>query len=104
LIGLLKPEESEEVVVAACQKLVVVFQKFPHLKSDLISHHGIIPFMDMLEINNSRVVHAVLQVLNQIIQDNADLLENACFVGMVISVSGYDSVSLHKVLGTKIVM
>jgi len=51
-----------------------------------------------------QVVHAVLQVLNQIIQDNADLLENACFVGMVISVSGYDSVSLHKVLGTKIVM
>ncbi len=51
-----------------------------------------------------QVVHAVLQVLNQIIQDNADLLENACFVGMVISVSGYDSVLLHKVLATKIVM
>jgi hypothetical protein len=47
--------ESKKVVVSAYQKLVVVFKKFPHLKSDIFSDHGIIPFMDMLEISNSQI-------------------------------------------------
>jgi hypothetical protein len=47
--------ESKEVVVLTYQKLVIVFQKFPHLKLDLTSDHGTIPFMDMLEINNNQV-------------------------------------------------
>jgi hypothetical protein len=44
--------ESKEVVVLAYQKLVVIFQKFPNLKLDITNDHGIILFMDMLDINN----------------------------------------------------
>jgi len=42
-------------MVSVYQILVATFQKFPHLKLDLTGHHGIIPFMDMLEIDNSQV-------------------------------------------------
>ncbi len=42
------------------------------------------------------VVHAVFHVLNQIIQDNVDLLENALFIAMVISFPSYDSNLLHN--------
>jgi hypothetical protein len=42
------------------------------------------------------VVHAVFQVLNQIIQDNVDLLENAIFIAMVISFPSFDSNLLHN--------
>jgi hypothetical protein len=44
-----------EVVVSTYQKLVGIFQNFPHLKSNLTNQHGIIFFMDMLEINNSQI-------------------------------------------------
>jgi hypothetical protein len=36
-------------------KIGCCISKFPHLKLDLTGHHGIIPFMDMLNINNSQV-------------------------------------------------
>jgi hypothetical protein len=43
------------------------------------------------------VIHAMFQVLNQIIQDSVDLLENCMnFIAMVISFFGYDSNLLHN--------
>ncbi len=42
------------------------------------------------------VVHAMFQVLNQIIQDNVDLLENALFIAKVIFFPSYDSNLLHN--------
>ncbi len=38
----------------------------------------------------------MFQVLNKTIQDNASLLENACFVVMVVYFLGYDSYLLHN--------
>lgn len=55
LMGLLKPEEQDEVVISACQKLVLILREFPNRKSHLISHHGLIPLMDMLETNSNKV-------------------------------------------------
>lgn len=54
-MGLLKPEEQDEVVISACQKLVLILREFPNRKSHLISHHGLIPLMDMLETNSNKV-------------------------------------------------
>ncbi len=42
------------------------------------------------------VINAMFQVLNKTIQDNASLLENACFVVMVVYFLGYDSYLLHN--------
>ncbi|KAG6553054.1 hypothetical protein Mapa_005391 [Marchantia paleacea] len=83
LVNLLKPEEPEESIISACQNLVTIFRDYPEQKAHLISQHGIIPLMDMLEVNNNRVIHAVLLLINQIIRDNVNFQENACLAGLI---------------------
>lgn len=83
LIGFLKPEESEDSIIKACQRLVSLFREHPEQKMHLISQHGVMTFMDMLEMKNNRVLHAVLQVINQLAKDNPSFQENACLVGLI---------------------
>ncbi|CAM6114867.1 unnamed protein product [Calypogeia fissa] len=83
LVSLLKPDESEDAVISACQKLVGIFRDYPEQKAHLISQHGIIPLVEMLDVSNNRVLHSVLQLLNQIIEDNVSFQENACLVGLI---------------------
>ncbi|XP_057849758.2 MAP3K epsilon protein kinase 1 isoform X2 [Cryptomeria japonica] len=83
LISLLKPEQSEDMVVSACQKLVAMFQDCPDQKIIFFSQHGLMPLMEMLEVANNRVINSVLQILNQLIKDNAAFQENACLIGLI---------------------
>lgn len=83
LISLLKPEQSEDMVVSACQKLVAMFQECPDQKIIFFSQHGLMPLMEMLEVANNRVITSVLQILNQLIKDNAAFQENACLIGLI---------------------
>ncbi|KAI5067191.1 hypothetical protein GOP47_0017719 [Adiantum capillus-veneris] len=83
LIGLLKPEESEDSILRACQRLVSILGEHPDQKTHFISQHGVTTFMDMLETKNNRVLLSVLQVLNQLAKDNPSFQENACLVGLI---------------------
>eukprot|EP00741_Cyanophora_paradoxa_P008391 tig00001307_g8118.t1 len=83
LIATLQPSESEEVILAACAKLVGIFREQPLAKGHLITHRGVIPIMEMLDTENARILHAVLQVVNQIIEDNGEFKENLCLVGVI---------------------
>lgn len=55
LMAMMKPDETEEVLLASCQKLSSIFQEFPMQKKDLMMPHGIIPLMDMLDVNSNKV-------------------------------------------------
>ncbi|XP_063942055.1 MAP3K epsilon protein kinase 1-like isoform X6 [Daucus carota subsp. sativus] len=83
LVSSLRPDEPEDVVVSACQKLNTFFDQRPDQKYVFITQHGLLPLMELLEVPRPGVMFAVLQVLNQIIKDNTDHLENACLVGFV---------------------
>ncbi|PKA59968.1 Mitogen-activated protein kinase kinase kinase NPK1 [Apostasia shenzhenica] len=83
LIGLLKPEESEDVILSACQKLLAFFLQRPEQKHVFITQHGFLPLMDLLEVPRNRVICSVLQIINQIIMDNVGFQENACLVGLI---------------------
>ncbi|KAL1803617.1 hypothetical protein ACET3Z_032264 [Daucus carota] len=83
LISSLRPDESEDVVLSACQKLTVFFHQRPEQKFVFVTQHGMLPLMELLEVPRTRVICAVLQVLNQIVKDNTDFLENACLVGLI---------------------
>eukprot|EP00249_Psilotum_nudum_P025064 c29365_g2_i3 orf=721-5196(+) len=83
LIGVLKPDESEDAVIKACHRLVAIFHEHADQKSHLISQHGVMPFVEMLEVKNNRVLHAVLQVINELAKDNPGFLENVCLVGLI---------------------
>ncbi|KAL5697865.1 MAP3K epsilon protein kinase 1 [Ranunculus cassubicifolius] len=83
LVASLKPEESEDSIVSACQKLVAFFHERPEQKIVFITQHGLLPLLELLELPKNRVICAVLQIINQLIKDNVDFQENACLVGMI---------------------
>ncbi|VVA96879.1 unnamed protein product [Arabis nemorensis] len=83
LVSFLRPDESEDAIVTSCQKLVAMFRQRPEQKAVFVTQHGFLPLMDLLDIPKSRVVCAVLQLINEIIKDNTEFQENACLVGLI---------------------
>ncbi|KAJ6255026.1 mtk1/mekk4 [Anaeramoeba flamelloides] len=83
LIESLKPEENEQNILNICENLCSIFKRNPETKNELIKYHGVIPIMEMLEVENAKVLHAVLKVVNQIIESNKIVQENLCLVGGV---------------------
>ncbi|CAN1255160.1 MAP3K epsilon protein kinase 1 [Linum perenne] len=83
LVGSLRPEESEDVISSACQKLVGMFHQRSEQKLVFITQHGLLPLMELLEVPKTRVICSVLQLINQIVKDNTDFQENACLVGLI---------------------
>eukprot|EP01112_Ceratiomyxa_fruticulosa_P019583 TRINITY_DN6452_c0_g1_i1.p1 TRINITY_DN6452_c0_g1~~TRINITY_DN6452_c0_g1_i1.p1 ORF type:complete len:1073 (+),score=231.94 TRINITY_DN6452_c0_g1_i1:255-3473(+) len=81
MMSRLQPDESEGVILRACDDLINIFREQEDQKAHLIRHHGVIPIMEMLEVSNARVVHSVLKVVNQIISNNMEIQENLCLVG-----------------------
>lgn len=55
LVGSLRPEEPEEVIVSACQKLIAIFHQRSDQKLVFVRQHGLLPLMDLLEVPNTRV-------------------------------------------------
>ncbi|XP_026659914.2 MAP3K epsilon protein kinase 1-like isoform X4 [Phoenix dactylifera] len=87
LVGLLKPEAPEDVILSACQKLMVFFAHRPEQKHVYMSQHGFLPLMELLEVPKNRlhlqVICSVFQIINHIIKDNIGFQENACLVGLI---------------------
>uniref|UniRef100_A0A7N2L791 MAP3K epsilon protein kinase 1 n=1 Tax=Quercus lobata TaxID=97700 RepID=A0A7N2L791_QUELO len=88
LVASLRPDVSEDVIVSACQKLIAIFHQRPEQKIVFVTQHGLLPLMELLdisktEVSKTRVICAVLQIINQIIKDNTDFQENACLVGLI---------------------
>ncbi|KAG9146201.1 hypothetical protein Leryth_007903 [Lithospermum erythrorhizon] len=83
LVSSLRPDESEDNIVSACQKLTAFFQQRPEQKIVFVNQHGFLPLLELLEVPKTNVICSVLQVLNQIIKDNTDFLENACLIGLI---------------------
>ncbi|CAN4107010.1 unnamed protein product [Withania somnifera] len=83
LVSSLRTDESEDVIVSACQKLIAFFHQRSDQKLAFVTQHGLLPLMELLEVPKTRVMCSVLQVLNVIVQDNTDSQENACLVGFI---------------------
>eukprot|EP00164_Ancoracysta_twista_P003180 GFYU01004243.1.p1 GENE.GFYU01004243.1~~GFYU01004243.1.p1 ORF type:complete len:1033 (+),score=320.77 GFYU01004243.1:301-3399(+) len=83
LIAVLQPNEEEDAILQACQKLVELFKTYPALKKYLIANHGVIPIMEMLQVAKPQLLHAILQVVNSIIHNNKEFQENLCLVGII---------------------
>ncbi|XP_062183894.1 MAP3K epsilon protein kinase 1-like isoform X2 [Phragmites australis] len=83
LVAQLKPEESEEVILSACQKLLLFFSHRPEQKQIYVTQNGFLPLMELLELPKNRIICSVLQLINCIVKDNTGFLENACLVGLI---------------------
>ncbi|KAE8650910.1 MAP3K epsilon protein kinase 1 isoform X1 [Cucumis sativus] len=89
LVGSLRPDEPEDVIVSACQKLIAIFHQRPEQKIVYVTQHGLLPLTELLEVPKTRIICSVLQLINQIVKDNVDFQENACLVGMIPLVMGF---------------
>ncbi|KAF5737927.1 Mitogen-activated protein kinase kinase kinase 7 [Tripterygium wilfordii] len=83
LVGSLRPEESEDTIVSACQKLIAIFNQRSEQKMVFITQHGLLPLMELLEVPKTRVMCSVIQLINNLVKDNTDFQENACLVGLI---------------------
>ncbi|XP_030526633.1 MAP3K epsilon protein kinase 1-like isoform X1 [Rhodamnia argentea] len=83
LVGSLRPDESEDVIVSNCQKLIAIFHQRPDQKLIFVSQHGLLPLMELLKVPKNRIICSVLQLINEIIKDNTDFQENACLIGLI---------------------
>ncbi|KAF8769147.1 hypothetical protein HU200_006644 [Digitaria exilis] len=83
IVAQLKPGESEDVILSACQKLLVYFSHRPEQKQIYVTQNGFLPLMELLELPKNRILSSVLQLINNIVKDNTSFLENACLVGLI---------------------
>ncbi|CAD5322420.1 unnamed protein product [Arabidopsis thaliana] len=67
LVSSLRPDESEDAIVTSSLKLVAMFRQRPGQKAVFVTQNGFLPLMDLLDIPKSRVICAVLQLINEII-------------------------------------
>ncbi|KAG2569476.1 hypothetical protein PVAP13_7NG423300 [Panicum virgatum] len=85
IVTQLKPGESEDVILSACQKLLLYFSHRPGQKQIYVTQNGFLPLMELLELPKNRILSSVLQLINNIVKDNTGFLENACLIPVVMN-------------------
>ncbi|KAL3481578.1 hypothetical protein BJX99DRAFT_218537 [Aspergillus californicus] len=82
LVGSLKTSQDEEVLGEISEQLLTVFCDFPETKNIIISAHGMLPILEILDFCRRRdITLCLLRIVNGIIYDDYEIQENLCFVG-----------------------
>eukprot|EP00457_Paulinella_chromatophora_P000887 gb/GEZN01000888.1/.p1 GENE.gb/GEZN01000888.1/~~gb/GEZN01000888.1/.p1 ORF type:complete len:1118 (-),score=151.66 gb/GEZN01000888.1/:33-3386(-) len=81
----LSPHKPEHVVLAACDKMVRLIKENPREAAGLITSHngGVIPIMELLEVSSRQIMHAVLKMINEIVDNNSKFQQTMSMVGLV---------------------
>ncbi|KAI1105298.1 cell division control protein [Jackrogersella minutella] len=85
LVRSLKTTEGEETLVELSEDLLGLLWEHAEVKNLIISAHGLLPILEILEPctakSRQHMILQLLQVVNTIILDDIELQENLCFVG-----------------------
>ncbi|KEQ71885.1 cell division control protein Cdc15, partial [Aureobasidium namibiae CBS 147.97] len=82
LVGSLKVSQPEDYLQDIVDQLFQVLWESPEVKTVVMSSHGMLPILEILETcNRPTTILRLLQVVNLIIMDNVEIQENLCFVG-----------------------
>jgi serine/threonine protein kinase len=82
--------ESEVVLDDLTEQLIQVLSEFPELKSVIISSHGILPILEILEgCADKEIIWRLLKIINLVVYENVEMLKNLCFVGGIPIVSEF---------------
>ncbi|CAI5725566.1 unnamed protein product [Hyaloperonospora brassicae] len=84
LLSLLDPSMDDQVILDACSELEELFDQNVTLGRDLMSQPSVVPnIMEALEMKKIDVLHAVLRVVNIIVEGNKKFQENLALVGLM---------------------
>lgn len=92
LVDSLKTSQDEEVLADISEQLLTVFCDLPETKNIIISAHGMLPILEILDGCRQRdIVFCLLRVVNAIICDDYEIQENLCFVGGIPIINEFAS-------------
>lgn len=85
LVGQLMVAGNDDTLLHITQRLMNHFNRFPETKAVIISAHGVLPILEILEEEQDSLPHEIilnlLKIINAVIIDNEKVQENLCFVG-----------------------
>ena len=80
LMKLLNPDAI--AIEETCKRICSIFSEIPLLRSQFIKLHGALLLIDLVErFNHHSALKHILMVLNQFIDESAEIQENICLVG-----------------------
>ena len=92
LVSSLKVSQEDDMLADLSEQLLEVLSDLPETKSVIISAHGILPILEILETCRHRdVIYHLLKIVNMIIFNDVDVQENLCFVGGIPIITKYAS-------------
>ncbi|KAI0179538.1 cell division control protein [Hypoxylon sp. FL1284] len=85
LVRSLKTTEGEDILLELSEDLLALLWESNEVKDMIISSHGLLPILEILEPctvkSRQQMILQLLQLVNTIILDDVELQENLCFVG-----------------------
>lgn len=81
---------NEETLLSKCEVLTHIFREHPNEMSNIIGRTGVIPFIEALQVNSSKVQLAALKIVNTIVED-AKIRESFCVMGGIPTALQYVS-------------
>ncbi|KAL8857320.1 MAG: hypothetical protein Q9178_006086 [Gyalolechia marmorata] len=92
LVGSLKVSQAEDTLADLSEQLLEVLCDVPETKDVIISAHGMLPILEILETARHRdTVFNLLRIVNVIVFGDVELQENLCFVGGIPIITQFAS-------------
>ena len=92
LVGSLKISQADDLLEDISEQLLEVLSDLPETKGVIISAHGLLPILEILETSRHRdIIFSLLRIVNTIICSDVETQENLCFVGGIPIITKYAS-------------
>ncbi|SLM40936.1 cell division control protein 15 cdc15 [Lasallia pustulata] len=92
LVSSLKISQAEETLADLSEQLLDILSDLPETKNVIISAHGMLPILEILETCRRRdVIFHLLKIVNMIIFSEVEIQENLCFVGGIPIITKFAS-------------
>ncbi|KAL6714967.1 Protein kinase of the Mitotic Exit Network [Lecanora helva] len=92
LVGSLKVSQADDMLADISEQLLEVLSDLPDIKVVVMSAHGMLPILEILETCRHRdVIFNLLKIVNGIIFNDVEIQENLCFVGGIPIITKFAS-------------
>ncbi|KAN0085184.1 hypothetical protein V8E54_001651 [Elaphomyces granulatus] len=91
-VSSLKTSQDDDGLAEISEQLVTIFYDFSETKGIILSAHGMLPILEILETCRRRdVIFNLLKIVNEIIFKDDEVQENLCFVGGIPIINEFTS-------------
>ncbi|KAF7966406.1 hypothetical protein HWV62_38446 [Athelia sp. TMB] len=92
LIDELTPSAPDFQLREACDQLIAILKEAPEMHDQMVSSHGMLAILEVLEGKCSRdVTMKLLQILNMLVTEDLGFLESFCLIGGIPVMMGFTS-------------